>query len=120
MASRRDNTSLRLMACRRTVRGEAIIPAGEIDEFTASATPGAQLQAGLRVTANPVPQFNYVELLVLDDATGTTLAHIPVQTTAAFQTASFTVPASGSLRVRLGRVICCPAGRAPYEFFIKP
>jgi hypothetical protein len=103
-----------------TVRGETIFPAGEIDEFTASATPGAQLQAGMRVTADPQPQFSYVELLVLDEATGTALTHIQIQTTGVFQTASFTAPPSGTLRVRLGQVICCPAGRAPYEFFIKP
>ena len=103
-----------------TVRGEAIFPAGEIDEFTASATPGAQLMAGMRVTADPQPQFDYVELLVLDDGTGTALAQIAVQTTGAFQTASFTVPPSGTLRVRLGRQICCPPGRAPYEFFLRP
>jgi len=38
-----------------TVRGEAIFPAGDIDEFTSTGTPGEAVSPWWRLTANPVP-----------------------------------------------------------------
>lgn len=105
-----------------TVSGEAIFPAGEIDEFTTTATPGQQLATRFRLLANPVPQFDYVSLEVLDATTGASLSiQNSSQTAGPFVPgSSFTVPASGALRIRLGRVIGSQTPRAPYEFFLAP
>jgi len=38
-----------------TISGEAIQPAGDVDEFTAAATPGERLASWFRLSADPVP-----------------------------------------------------------------
>ncbi len=109
-----------------TVRGEAIYPAGDIDEFTATAVPGETLTAYIRLTAPPVgvvDQFHGLTLEVIDPATGNTL----IGSLAQFfgQTfnpvGSFAVPAGGSflIRVRGSGTFGDELTTAPYEFFVS-
>jgi hypothetical protein len=108
-----------------TVRTEAIAPAGDIDEFKATATPGATLSPWYRLRANPVPSGTLITLEVIDAATGTVLAGQGVSlyaSGAAFVSpGSFVVPASGSLliRVRGGGSYSDKVGTAPYEFYLR-
>ena len=53
-----------------TISGEAIEPAGDIDEFTAAATPGDRLSCWFRLSADPFPQSVYLSFEVLDPSTG--------------------------------------------------
>lgn len=109
-----------------TVRGEAIYPAGDIDEFTTTAVPGDTLTAYIRLTAAPVgvpDQFHGLTLEVIDPATGNTLAGSLEQFFG--QTfnpvGSFAVPAGGALliRVRGTGTFGDELTTAPYEFFVK-
>lgn len=107
-----------------TVRGEAIFPAGDIDEFTTSAVPGGTLTAYIRLTAPPVgEQFHGLTLEVIDPATGNSLigalAQFFGQTFGPVGT--FTVPARGNLliRVRGSGTFGDELTTAPYEFFVK-
>ena len=57
-----------------TVRGEAIFPGGDIDEFTSSGAPGDTLSPLYRLTAAPVPPpGDGIKLEVIDPATGAVL-----------------------------------------------
>ena len=104
-----------------TVSGEAIYPAGDIDELTVSATPGQQLRASFRLLANAVPSSNDLAFEVLDASTNAPLSQLTSQTAGPFiQGFQFTVPAGGTLRVRVGRVISSQVPRAPYEFYLSP
>ena len=107
-----------------TVRGEAIYPAGDIDEFTTTAVPGETLTAYIRLTAPPVgEQFHGLTLEVIDPATGNTL----IGSLAQFfgQTfnpvGSFAVPAGGSflIRVRGSGTFGDELTTALYEFFVS-
>ena len=106
-----------------TVRGEAIYPAGDIDEFTATAVPGDTLTAYIRLTAPPVGGGYGLTLEVIDPATGNTL----IGTGAQFfgQTfnpvGSFAVPAGGGflVRVRGSGTFGDQLTTAPYEFFVS-
>ncbi len=101
-----------------TVTGEAIYPAGDIDEFALSATPGAQLKPWFRLTATPVPSYAAVVFEAVDPGTGTVLSQAPVIATAGLtQGTAFTVPASGTVRLRFGSG---GGPRAPYQFSIQP
>lgn len=106
-----------------TVRGEAIAPPGDIDEFTSTATPGATLAARYRLTANPVPPGSLITLEVVDPATGNVLAGAGASlfgsTPDFFSPGSFVVPPSGSYLVRV-RAYDRNLATAPYEFFVAP
>jgi hypothetical protein len=103
-----------------TVSGEAILPAGDVDQFTVSATPGTQLSLRFRLTSAAVPSFSSVAFEVRDVATGATLSQSSVFMAAAFaQGSTFTVPAGGSLQIRVGQMDGGGSpGSAPYEFFL--
>ncbi len=106
-----------------TLRGEAIWPTADIDEFTSSGTPGEQLAPFYRLAAPATPDGGLITLEVIDPATGVALvgSNAAVFGTTFFSPGSFTVPAGGSFVVRLraygyyGENIAT----APYEFFIK-
>jgi len=101
-----------------TVRGEEIYPAGDIDEFALSATPGAQLKPWYRLTATPVPSYAAVVFEAVDPASGAVLSQGPVAATAGLtQGPAFTVPATGTVRLRFGSG---DGPRAPFEFTIQP
>jgi hypothetical protein len=104
-----------------TVRGEAISPGGDIDEFTATATPGATLAARYRLSANPVPPGSLITLEVVDPATGNVLAGAGASLFASspdfFSPGTFVVPPSGSYLVRV-RAYDRNLATAPYELFV--
>jgi hypothetical protein len=111
-----------------TVRGEAIDPVGDIDEFMATAAGGARLQPYYRLTANPVPSGSYqgISFEIIDPATGDTLSGRGgklIGTSTAFNSfGPFTVPASGHflIRVRGSGLFGDEITTAPYEFFVGP
>lgn len=105
-----------------TVRGEAIFPGLDVDEYASKATPGTTLSPFYRLTADPAPAGSLITLLVIDPATGAVLAGSGVAASAAsvdFMTpGSFVVPASGHYLVRV-RAYESALATAPYEFFVK-
>ncbi|HYT64604.1 MAG TPA: hypothetical protein VEL50_11920, partial [Gemmatimonadales bacterium] len=101
-----------------TVTGEEIYPAGDVDEFTVSATPSAQLKPWFRLTATPVPSYGAVLFEAVDPGTGAVLSQSAVTATAGLtQGTPFTVPAGGTVRLRFGGA---GGPRAPYQFTIQP
>src|SRR6266516_415997 len=108
-----------------TVRGEAIFPAGDIDEFTSTGTPGEAVSPWWRLTANPVPIGSLISLEVVDPATGTVLAGRGASLVGSgpqyWSPGSFVVPPAGAylIRVRGGGTFGDEVGTAPYEFFVK-
>lgn len=114
-----------------TVRGESLDPVGDVDEFTATGTPGDTLSAWLRLTASPGPAGDYggtfgpmITVEVVDPSTGAVLAGGTSATGPAPQIISpggFAVPTSGTYLIRIrgtggyGEDI----GTGPYEFFVK-
>jgi len=109
-----------------TVRGEAIFPAGDIDEFTSSGTPGDTLRPWWRLTANPIPPpGSGISLQVVDPATGAVLvgwgASVIASTTEYFSPGPFVVPPAGTylIRVHGGGLFGDELETAPYEFFVK-
>jgi hypothetical protein len=105
-----------------TVRGEAIQPTGDVDEFTSTGTPGDTLTAGFRLLQNAVPSGYPITLEVVDPATRAVLtyAYTPyVQPGDAFVTGiPVVVPASGHFIIRFRELY--DGGTAPYEFFVRP
>jgi len=108
-----------------TVRGEAILPAGDIDEFTSTGTPGETLTPWWRLTANAVPTGSFITLEVVDPATGAMLAgqgaSLIVSAPQYWSPGGFVVPQGGAylVRVRGGGTFGDEVGTAPYEFFVK-
>ena len=108
-----------------TVRGEAIFPAGDIDEFTSTDTPGEAVSPWWRLTANPLPIGSLISLEVVDPATGTVLAGRGASLVGSgpqyWSPGSFVVPPAGAylIRVRGGGTFGDEVGTAPYEFFVK-
>ena len=108
-----------------TVRTESVYPAGDIDEFTLTATPGDTLSAWFRLPANPAPVGVYLSLEVVDAANGSVLIGSNtgvLGTTPGFnRIGTFVVPQSGSLIVRFRgtEVDGYEMGTGPYEFFVK-
>jgi hypothetical protein len=109
-----------------TVRGEAIFPAGDIDEFTSSGTPGDTLRPWWRLMANPIPPpGSGITLQVVDPATGAVLvgwgASVIASTTEYFSPGPFVVPPAGAylIRVHGGGLFGDELETAPYEFFVK-
>jgi len=101
-----------------TVTGEEIYPAGDIDEFTLSATPSALLKPWFRLAATPVPSYAAVVFEAVDPGTGAVLSQASVTATAGLtQGTPFTVPAGGTVRLRFGSA---GGPRAPYQFTIQP
>jgi hypothetical protein len=101
-----------------TVTGEEIYPAGDVDEFTLSATPSAQLKPWFRLTATPVPSYAAVVFEAVDPGTGAVLSQGSVTATAGLtQGTPFAMPASGTVRLRFGSA---SGPRAPYQFTIQP
>lgn len=105
-----------------TVRGETISPVGDIDEFTATATPGEQLTPYLRLTTQASVDSAAV-LEVIDVTSGASLVGSNVAIFGATFTSvgSFTVPASGAflIRVRVYGQHGEGVGETSYEFFVK-
>lgn len=109
-----------------TVRGEAVFPAMDVDDFTSTATPGDTLVPSYRLLADPVPSGKLITLEVVDPATGTVLVGTGVSVVAAMpeflSPGLFVVPPQGSyvIRVRGGGSAGDQLGTAPYEFFVRP
>ena len=106
-----------------TVRGETIAPIGDIDEFTATGTPGEQLTLLDRLTATSSLDSAIV-LEVIDPATGASLvgSNVAIFGSSAFSTVgSFTVPASGTFKVRahVYGVFGYGVGTTSYEFLVS-
>ena len=106
-----------------TVRGETIAPVGDIDEFTATGTPGEQLTILSRLTTTSSLDSAIV-VEAIDPATGASLAGgnaAVLGSSAFFPVGTFTVPASGAFMVR-ARVYGeqgYGVGLTSYEFLIK-
>jgi hypothetical protein len=122
--NRAPETAPATFAVGDTVRGEAIIPVGDLDEFSLAAAPGTSLTVNVRLTTNPVPQGGIIWLDVLDPATGTVLSTGSglIGTGPFFSLASVVVPPSGSLLLRFRGYTQWGDGltTAPYEFFVRP
>ncbi len=99
-----------------TVRGEAVFPGGDIDEFTSTAVPGDTLTAYIRLTAPPVggDQFHGLTLEVIDPATGNAL----IGSLAQFFGQTFN-PVGSFARVRGSGTFGDELTTAPYEFFVR-
>jgi hypothetical protein len=118
--NRQPETVVAAVALGDTIRGEALNPAGDVDEFTVTAAPGSQHAAWFRVTSNAAPQYSAVTLDVIDPATAASLAQVTVGVALPFATTpTFTVPAGGSVRIRVAPISGGPGATAPYEFFVN-
>ena len=108
-----------------TVTTEAISPAGDVDQFTLTATPGDTLRAWLRLRAAPVPSGGGISMEVFDAATATELIGSGAMITASLpgfiSWGQFIVPSSGRLVIRLRGTGTdgWDATTAPYAFFIR-
>ena len=108
-----------------TIRGEAISPVGDIDEFTSSGTPGESLSPSYHLTADPVPPEGLITLEIVDPATGAVLLGTGAALYRAspdyYSPGSFTVPPNGTFMVRVHSYGLFGTGTAtaPYEFFVK-
>ncbi len=114
-----------------TVRGEALDPVGDFDEFTVTGTPGDTLSAWLRLTADPGPPGSYqgtngpmITIEIVDPSTGAVVSGGTSLTASMPQFVSpgaFLVPASGVFLVRIrgtggyGEDL----GTGPYEFVVR-
>jgi len=103
------------------------ISVGDIDEYTASATPGSALTAYLRLTAPPVNGGNGygLTLEIINPVTGDTLAGKGTEIfgqTQLYPVGTFTVPAGGQflIRVRGSGTFGDDIITAPYEMQVKP
>jgi len=108
-----------------TVRGESLSPAGDVDEFTSSATPGDSLVGWFRLTAATNPPGQEINMEIVDPATGVVLAGTGVSplgpSTDFIPLNSFRVPASGNYEIRVRQYVGAegnPATTAQYEFFV--
>lgn len=108
-----------------TVRGESIAPAGDVDEFTSSATPGDSLEEWFRLPVATNPAFEEIAMEVIDPATGAVIAgsgaSMNAPTAYFVSLGGFRVPASGNYKVRVFQYN--PAGGAAaatgqYEFYV--
>ncbi len=108
-----------------TVQGDAVTPAGDIDEFTSSGTPGEVLTPFLRLAADPVPVEGLIMLEVVDPSTGANLAGggwaLFRETAEFLSPGNFTVPAGGTFIVRVKGYGSWGTGiaTAPYEMLVK-
>lgn len=110
-----------------TVRGEAIDPLGDVDEFMAVGTPGERLTPEFRLTADPVPFGGLISLHIVDPASGVILAGggaaVFRSDPAFFSPGTFIVPSSGAFIVRMqSGGFALPEmehGTAPYEFVVR-
>jgi hypothetical protein len=117
---RRPEVRLANVSLADTVVGESIEPAGDIDEFTLFAPPGDTLASWFRLTGDPIPGVTYMSFQVYDRTTQALLVQTLAHTTGPFaQGATFVVPASGDVQIRVGR-FAGEASSAPYEFFFGP
>ena len=106
-----------------TVKGETITPVGDVDQFTASGTPGEHLKPYFRLTQQS-PVDSALALEIIDPATGATLWGSGVAWTGTtFGTyGDFTVPAGGTFQVRVRAYRFFEElgfGVGGYEFFVK-
>jgi hypothetical protein len=108
-----------------TVRGEAISPAGDIDEYTSTGTPGDTLTVWYRLTADPVPSGSLIALDIIDPATGMVLVGAGkslIGSSVQFhQWGRVVVPSGGSYVIRVHAVAAFgegSVGTAPYEFLV--
>jgi len=106
-----------------TVRSETISPVGDLDEFTAYATPGEQLTLFDRLLVQSSIDSAIV-IEVVDPATGTSImgGGTAVFGASGFvNVGSFTVPASGMfiLRAHVYGEAGFGVGTTAYEFFVK-
>lgn len=104
-----------------TVRGEALWPAGDIDEFVVSATPGEQLTPFYRLTSATTPADGLITLQVVDPSTDSVLvgSNTGVLGTVFGTPGSFVVPASGTFVVRIRAFYAGDITTAPYEFYVS-
>lgn len=104
-----------------TVRGETISPLGDIDEFTATGTPGEQVTLLSRLTTFSAADSAIV-VEAFDPATGMEVGGNSATWGDTFWTVgTFTVPSSGTFRVR-ARVYGewgYGVGLSSYEFALK-
>jgi len=118
--NRRPEVRLANVQVGDTVVGESIDPAGDIDEFTLFAPPGDTLTSWFRLTGAPVPGVTYMSFQVYDRITQALLVQTLAYTTGPFaQGATFVVPPSGDVQIRISR-FAGEASSAPYEFFFGP
>jgi hypothetical protein len=102
-----------------------VYPAGDIDEFAVTATPGDTMSAWWRLRADPTPPGFLISLEVIDPATGAKLAGNLtglIGSVPQFNSpGAFVVPASGNFIVRFrgSGDFGDDVGTAPYEFFVR-
>ena len=107
-----------------TVRGEALDPLTDIDEFNGTGAPGQTLRPAFRLMADPQPAGRVITLEVVDPSTGNVLvgnnAGLTNTSASFFSPGTFVVPAGGAYRVRVRAGALTPedVATAPYEFFV--
>jgi hypothetical protein len=118
--NRQPETASATIAVGDTARGEAVNPAGDIDEYTVTATAGTQHTAWFRLTSDGKPQYFGLALDVINPATGASLASVATTVAQPFlQTPTFTIPSGGAVKIRVASSGGQTAGSAPYEFFVN-
>jgi hypothetical protein len=109
-----------------TIRGEAVSPEMDVDEFSSTATPGDTLTPKIRLITDPVPSGRGLAIEVVDPGTGMVLIGANVSFNGAtpnfLSPGPFVVPASGSyvIRVHGGGFGQDQLVTAPYEFTVEP
>lgn len=106
-----------------TVRGEAVSPIGDIDEFTGSGAPGDTVTVWWHLTADPAPTDGVIWMDVLDGATGVTIGggYGLIRASQVFyQLGPFVVPAGGyKVRFKAYGLFGDNTATGPYEFVVK-
>lgn len=104
-----------------TVRGEALWPLGDVDEFQATGTPGDTLYAGFRLVATAQPLGGALTIEVVVPGAGPGSFSVAGSAPGFALVGPFVVPASGTyvIRIRGKGGFSENMGTAPYEFFVK-
>lgn len=108
-----------------TVRGEAVFPEMDVDEFSSTAAPGDTLAPMFRLLSDPVPSGRGLRIEVVDPGTGMVLIGSNVTFTGAsadfLSPGVFVVPPTGAyaIRVRGGGFDEEQLVTAPFEFFVR-
>jgi hypothetical protein len=88
-----------------TVRGEAVFPEMDVDEFTSTATPGDTLAPMIRLLSDPAPSGRGIAIEVVDPGTGVVLVGSGTSFIGAtpyfLSPGVFVVPPAGSYVIRV-------------------
>ena len=113
-----------------TIKGEALDPFGDVDEYTVTGTPGAMLSPSIKLLSTPLPAGStpgtggMVGVHIVNPATGAVLlgnvSFFGVGTW--FTPGQFVVPPGGTfiIRIRGTGGFAGDLAKVPYQFFMAP